>query len=1724
MTAINWKTGVSGDWSTAADWTGGGVPNATSDVTIAATGTYTVTISDAEASHSLTLGAAGATVDDTGTLSVGTMLAVNAGTFILDSGGEVSGGTIALGNSGHFAFESGTLSAVTFQAPMTLSKGQSLFVENGLSVTGTGGTGSGSINLAAGGDNFVVLDTETLNNATLNFGSAGDGSLYIDGSGSSKSQHTLTLGSGFTLAQTGGTNYLYGDYYSANGSALVNQGLISVGGGTLICDADGYITGFTNAGVITISGGLFEMEANMVSSGTISTSGSGVFMLGSSSVLSGTVTAIGTGFNFDSGTLSAMTWEGALTLGASQTLFVENGLSVTGTAGTGTGTIGLAAGASLVILDSETLNNATLSFASAGNDYLYIDGGPTSKSPHILTLGSGFTLNQTGGTNTLDGYYNSHNGSSLVNDGLISVSSGTLVCSGDGYITSFTNGGSIAISGGLFDLLTNMVSTGAISTSGTGVFELGSSGSVSGTVMASGTGFNFNSGTLSAVTWQGPLTLGAGQILYSQQGLSVTGAGGTGNGTISLAAGSGILDVQGSETLNNATLSFGSASNGYLYVDAASNGTGQTLTLGSGSALSQTGGTNYIDSGYGHLGGVLVNQGLISVSGGTLYAESLENFINSGTISLSGGSIFDLSQVYKFGSIAGTTLSGTYSISGASVLELTQNATIATLAGNVTLSLGGSTIESYNTSSAAEVSLDSKLATIAATGVLTLGTGRSLAAANVFTDNGQLTLSGGSFTEKSIAVSTTGRLAGSGTVVGTLVNSGTIEASNGSLVLAGALSGTGALQIDAGSALEVKTASSSGETVSFGGVGAVLKIDTPASFASILAGFAPGDVIDVANTAITSVSTSGTSLVAVSASGATTLTLAGALSGEHLGLSADGSGGTDITGYGFAQSAAHTPEPVVLANRHVGDTDSTTVTLTNTATPAAFSEALDASIGSAGGAATASGSFTGLAAGSSNGSGLVVGLATGASGALTGTAVISLSTDGTGIDGSGPTSIGTQLVNVSGAVYAYAKGVVSGGGTVVLANTHVGQAASGFVMLSNGAASNGYSEALDASLSGASSGFSAGGSVGGLAAGASNGTSLHVGHTSSASGTYAGSAKLGLVSDGTAIGDGLGTTTLAGQTVAIRGAAYAYASGTLASGALSLAVVHVGQSDSAALSLSNGAAANGFSEALDAGLANASAGVSVSGSVTGLAAGATDSSSLLVGLSTSASGSFTGTALLALVSDGTGIDGLGTTTLTGQTITVSGIVDNYALAAFQDGSGPAIAGSGTSFAINLGSVLQGSAAEVVSLGAMNAAAGLADLLQGTIATAGGSGFVNSGFGAFSGLGAGQSEHSQGVTLVTSAAGTFSETIVLSSSGTNASGYNGALATETLTVTGTVTPLGNTTYVLSPGANTIIGADGGDVFQAPSLSIDSRDSLTGGAGTNVLQLLGAGLFDIGAPKVFANIPTITAYEGQAAAGSIADTRQTVFLRDGANETLDVVAGTAKSGNTNPEAITIYSSSAVNSIVLAGGTDTVFLANGTDTVVLGGVKNSVTAGGGVALVQATAALASAAVVGTATGLTTLEITNAGTVTLNAADTYVTVKLDGTTKLTLDKLGFITADGSNGHDTIAAGAANQTLIGGAGDALTGFTSGGDMFSGASAALSGDTIKNWTAGDTIDLTDMSASATLSYAGNASSGTLTVSDGTHTSALLFSGKFTAANFSAPVADGHGGALIGYQS
>ncbi|MGA3403647.1 MAG: hypothetical protein ABSC95_30910, partial [Acetobacteraceae bacterium] len=83
MTAVNWKSAISGDWSTQADWSNNAIPGSSSDVTIAVVGAYEVTVDSAESAHSITLNDASGTLSVDATLSLTTTLAVESGTLDL---------------------------------------------------------------------------------------------------------------------------------------------------------------------------------------------------------------------------------------------------------------------------------------------------------------------------------------------------------------------------------------------------------------------------------------------------------------------------------------------------------------------------------------------------------------------------------------------------------------------------------------------------------------------------------------------------------------------------------------------------------------------------------------------------------------------------------------------------------------------------------------------------------------------------------------------------------------------------------------------------------------------------------------------------------------------------------------------------------------------------------------------------------------------------------------------------------------------------------------------------------------------------------------------------------------------------------------------------------------------------------------------------------------------------------------------------------------------------------------------------------------------------------------------------------------------------------------------------------------------------------------------------------------------------------------------------------
>ncbi len=383
-----------------------------------------------------------------------------------------------------------------------------------------------------------------------------------------------------------------------------------------------------------------------------------------------------------------------------------------------------------------------------------------------------------------------------------------------------------------------------------------------------------------------------------------------------------------------------------------------------------------------------------------------------------------------------------------------------------------------------------------------------------------------------------------------------------------------------------------------------------------------------------------------------------------------------------------------------------------------------------------------------------------------------------------------------------------------------------------------------------------------------------------------------------------------------------------------------------------------------------------------------------------------------------------------------------------------------------------------------------------------------------------------------------------------------------TVTLPTTPV---TITTGPVSTTIVAT------AATLLPADKITGGTGTGVINTLQLSGGGAFDLAAVTKLTNIQVIAAQEGQgptaqivtlrnnlnatvnvasAAGGGItiigANNTDVINLGAG-NDTVTLGSNETVNGGTGTDVYnvtkttiantTIKGGAGRNTLVVNGGgnatmgakitgmnavqlaTTTNFTANttaglqisgsstGGDTITLGAPTQSVIAGGPNETIKATAANAVASISGLGTN-STLQITNGGTITLNAATDVNTVKLSAASTLLLnDKISFIV--GSSGNDKITAGGIHQTLTGGAGaDTLTGFSGGLDVFKDTAAGLNGDTIQSFMTSDTIDLTNLTfAGSTVTAVASGANTKVTVVSGLTRSAFTVAGSWSPSGF-----------------
>ncbi len=507
-----------------------------------------------------------------------------------------------------------------------------------------------------------------------------------------------------------------------------------------------------------------------------------------------------------------------------------------------------------------------------------------------------------------------------------------------------------------------------------------------------------------------------------------------------------------------------------------------------------------------------------------------------------------------------------------------------------------------------------------------------------------------------------------------------------------------------------------------------------------------------------------------------------------LGITALPSQSVGVTGviqaggsiFRLASASAAQPNPIDFGNVRIGSSATQALSITNRAPNDGFSERLNASIGGATGGVTAGGAFSLLGPQATNNTSLVVGIDTASAGARSGSATITLASDGSGTSGLGVTPLPSQNVTVSGAVYRLANPALVPSSVTLAAR--VGDAAPAAALGVTNVSPDVFTERLNASFAGVSAGFAGSGAITGLAAGASS-NALSVSLNTASAGSFAGTAGVGFVSSGAGT-TGAADLALPGQSVALTGHVYTPAVAQANTTTVDFGIVHRGDVVAErAVSVTNGAAVSAANDTLRGSIGGASAGFTASGTLSGVAAGATDATSLRVGINTVTAGIFAGSATANVTSHDAELADLA---LGSTTIALNGQVNNFAEASLAKTGAGTLSHVGNTYTLDFGTLAFGAGAQAASLSVLNSAIGPADLLSGSFDLSGlGSGFTLSGVGSFSDLVAGAAFDGLGVRFSDAAEGVFLTTLVLHASGSNASGFVGALDDTVLVLRGDI---------------------------------------------------------------------------------------------------------------------------------------------------------------------------------------------------------------------------------------------------------------------------------------------------------------------------------------------------
>jgi hypothetical protein len=743
-------------------------------------------------------------------------------------------------------------------------------------------------------------------------------------------------------------------------------------------------------------------------------------------------------------------------------------------------------------------------------------------------------------------------------------------------------------------------------------------------------------------------------------------------------------------------------------------------------------------------------------------------FTNSGTIEANAGTLTLSGGLTNF---SGTTLTGgTYRIASSGTLRF-QGANVVTNAATLVLDGAGSALQ--NTSGANGLA---NFATNAAAGSFTIRNGRNFSSVAGFTNNGVVnlgdastfTVGSGFFTNNAgatlqmaggtlagPAVSNAGSVSGFGTVNPTVGNTGTVLASGGTLNLLNGLQGsTGAVEVASGATLNLSASAldSSAGTVNVAG-----SVNLGARTLTVFSDY-DNSAFGSGNSFNARANVSGT----------------GQLLGNAVGL---GLGGD-------AQAAGSNVYTLDFGVVRGGTTATRNFVIANTGTGASVRGALQTGAPGGGsltdarlsGSGTVAGNFGPIAVGGNGGNLSVVLNAGAAGGALSGQ---SLQVVGN-FD-----NLSAQTLNLSGFTTVLASGSAAPAGPIDLGNFRVGgspESRSATLDVTNLTTGDG-AERL-ALLSTTTSGNFSSRSliVGSVVTPGATVTGAEVSTANGVAGVNNGSVFLQFGSNGQAFDSSFGNQATNSQTVELLARGYLVAQPLLPA-AVNVGNFRRGSGASSSFTVANTSVAPaGFQERLNASVGTTGSGVTLTGSINGLVAGASSNAFSIGFAAGGAAGVRNGSASLNLVSDGAGTSGLGLFNLPAGNVLVSGTAFNEAVGA----ASPSAVVVGNQ---RVGGQFGGSASSALTV-SNNAAAGVfSEALNASFSGQTGDAV---GSGSFANLAAGASNASaMFVTVNNASAGVRSGSVTLAyaTDGSGSNGNSGLAAagagTQTISVSGSV---------------------------------------------------------------------------------------------------------------------------------------------------------------------------------------------------------------------------------------------------------------------------------------------------------------------------------------------------